>query len=430
MTLAADLREISCPGCGAGLPVLGGGRVTTHVCGYCGSALDVDEGYRVLKQFTGLHRPTSPFSIGMEGTLSGVLYRVIGTLGLEERGAGRWWSWVDHLLYSPTHGYSWLTVEEGHLIWTRRLRGADAQVWLSVATVESAESAPRVYCGGEYLTYYETSTARITFAEGEFTWRPMVGDQTVTVSALSDRAMVHFVESQNEREVDQSVYLPGPETLAAFGAKESLSPDGVHPLKPWHSGPNDDFVVKGGLAFAALCVVLGLGLMANGRSILPQQSVAAATLPREVPLEITAPHRLVSVAVRGDVTDGWAFVEMSLTDPDGDPVFVTGREVGHYTGYDSDGGWTENQRTTTLHFRPETFGTYTMEIDVPEAGRGEDAGGGTVPDIVVSAVEGGANALWLFGAALIFGGVALWKGSGPHLHRRARWRGTDWTDED
>ncbi|MGQ0564523.1 MAG: DUF4178 domain-containing protein [Gemmobacter sp.] len=430
MTLAAELRQISCPGCGAGLPVLGGGRVTTHVCGYCGSALDAIEGYRVLRQFTGLHRPASPFSIGMEGRLSGVLYRVIGTLGLEERGAGRWWSWVDHLLYSPTHGYSWLSVEDGHLIWTRRLRGADAQAWLSVATVESADSAPSVYCAGESLTYYETSTATITFAEGEFTWRPMVGDKSTTVSALSDRAMVHFSEGRNEREVDRSVYLPGPETLAAFGVKEPLTPGAVHPLQPWHPDPNDDFLVKGGVAFAVISVILALWMMSGGRQILPQNSFGAANMPRELPLEVTEPYRLVTVDVRGDVTDGWAFVEMAVNDPEGEPVFVTGREIGHYRGYDGDGSWTEDKRSTTLHFRPETAGTYTIEFDVPEAGEGENVSGGPVPNLYVSAREGGANALWLFAAALIFGGIALWKGIGPHLHRRARWRGTDWTDED
>jgi hypothetical protein len=430
MSLAADLREISCPGCGAGLSVLGGGRVTTHICGYCGSALDAVEGYRVLRQFTSLRRPASPFSIGMEGVLSGATYRVIGTLVWEETAQGGWWTWADHLLYSPTHGYAWLTVEDGHLVYTRRHRGATSPSWVTVAAVESAESPPLVYGEGECYKYYETSTARITFAEGEFTWRPMVGDQAVTISALSEDAMLQFSENANEREVERSIYLSGPATLAAFGATQPLFPGRVHPLQPWRGGPDDSFLIMAGLAFMAACVALGLGLMAAEHSILPQQIFSAADLPLQLPLEIATTDRLASVTVSGRVDNGWAFVEVSLSDPADTPVFAAGREIDHYSGYDADGSWTEGTLTTSLWFRPETPGTYTLEIDVPEAGRGEETGGGPVPAITVSATEGGTNALWMFGTALLFGAVALWKGSGPYLHRRARWRGTDWTDED
>lgn len=430
MSLAADLRAISCRTCGAGLPVLGGGRVIMHICGYCGSALDAVDGYRVLRQFTGIQRPNSPFSIGMEGVLFGVTMRVIGTLGWKETDQGRWWTWVDHLLFSPTHGYAWLTVEDGHLVYSRRVRGAAQQTWMSVPQVETAESPPRAVCDGEGYTYYETSTAEITFAGGEFTALTMVGDRTVTISALSDRAMLQFVESDTEREVERSVYLPGPETLAAFGAMQSLAAGRVHPLQPWHAGPNDDFLIKAALGFMLLCVVLGLGLMTAGRSILPRQSFSAAELPLELPLEIATPGRLAGVTVSGDVNNGWAFVEVSLIDPENAPVFVAGREIAHYSGVDADGSWTEGNRETSLSFLPQTTGTYTLEIDVPEAGLGENTAGGPVPVLTVSAYEGGANALWMFGAAVVFAALALWKGSGPFLHRRARWRGTDWTDED
>jgi len=430
MSLAAELRAISCPGCGAGLPVLGGGRVTLHVCGFCGSALDAVEGYRVLRQFSGLRRPVSPFSIGMEGLLFGVTFRVIGTLGWREDHKARSWTWVDHLLFSPTHGYAWLTVADGHLTYTRRIRAATSPEWLSVTEVERAESPPRVFSGTEGYTYYETTEARITFAEGEFTWRPMVGDRVVSVSALSDLAMLTFAQGQTEREIERSVYLPGPETLAAFGATERLHPSGVHPLQPWHTGPNDDFMLRAAIGFMVLCVVAGLGLMTVSSSLLPGQTYSAADLPVEVPLQITRPHRLASVTVSGDVDNGWAFLELSLSDPTDAPVFVAGREIDHYSGYDSDGSWTEGRRVTSLLFRPDTSGTYLLEIDVAEAGLGEAAGGGPVPTLTVSAQEGMANSLWMFGAALVFGAVALWKGSGPFLHRRARWKGTDWTDED
>lgn len=430
MTLAAELRSIDCPNCGAGLSVLGGGRVTLHVCGYCGSALDAIEGYRVLRQFADLKRPASPFAIGMAGTLFGASYQVIGTLGWQESHRGVRWTWVDHLIFSPTHGYAWLTVELGHLIYTRRHRAATRPNWISPAQVESAKTKPEVYSDGQSYSYYETSTARITFAEGEFTWRPMVGDQTVTVSALSDRAMLHFVQGPTEREIDRSIYLPGRETLAAFGIAQPLTPADVHPLQPFRAGPNDGFLGMTGFGFMVLCLSLGIALMSGEESILSRQRIPAADLPVELSLPITATNRLASVTVSGKFDNSWAFVELSVTDPTNTPVFVAGREISYYSGTDSDGYWSEDNSETTLTFRPAIPGTYSVEIDVTETGSGEHISVGPTPILSVSAVQGGANAIWLFGAAFLFGTVALWTASGPYRHRLARWRGTDWTDED
>ena len=92
MSLNPDLKSINCTACGAGLDVLGGGRVTTHVCAYCGTQLDALDNYRSLQKFDQLNRPDSPFAIGMRGTLWGVDYTVIGTLQHEERWGPRSWT--------------------------------------------------------------------------------------------------------------------------------------------------------------------------------------------------------------------------------------------------------------------------------------------------------------------------------------------------
>ncbi|NUB45295.1 DUF4178 domain-containing protein [Fertoebacter nigrum] len=429
MSVSADLRSISCTGCGAGLPVLGGGRVTTHICGYCGSELDALDNYRILRTFTELDRPATPLRIGAEGAVAGVAYRVIGVIGLSESHGGRSWVWVDHLIYSDTHGYAWLTLEDSHLIFTRRWRKPLRPEWISPAEVERAETPPRAMAEGKGFTYYETTTSVITFAEGEFTWRPAVGDRSQTVSVLSEDAMLHYTQSGSERAIERSVYLPQAETLAAFGIPRALPPAGIHPLQPYAAGPNDAFLRNAAIGFGGVCLALSLWMVTMGRPILPPQTFAADQLPTELVLEIDSPGRLAEIAVSGTVNNGWAFVELTLTDPDDQPVFIAGREIAHYSGYD-DGPWTEDDSRTRLLFRPAEAGTYTLEIDVPEAGLGEAAGGGPVPAVTVSASNGAGHPLWTLLAALAFGAVALWKAAGPFQHRRARWKGTDWTDED
>ena len=43
--------------------------------------------------------------------MGAVPFTVIGTIAWVEYYAQRSWHWVDHQVYSPTHGYGWLTVE-------------------------------------------------------------------------------------------------------------------------------------------------------------------------------------------------------------------------------------------------------------------------------------------------------------------------------
>ena len=95
MTLA-KLEPVSCPNCGSGLKVLGGGRVVVQVCGYCGTQLDTIENYRALRTFANLKRPDTPFSIGMTGQVLGVGWTIIGILGLREADGGV--SWMRHSL--------------------------------------------------------------------------------------------------------------------------------------------------------------------------------------------------------------------------------------------------------------------------------------------------------------------------------------------
>ena len=75
------LRAIQCPACGAGLDVLGGGRVAVMVCPYCTTELDAVQNFAALRKFDGLKRPNTPFRIGMEGEIAGVRHQIIGILG-------------------------------------------------------------------------------------------------------------------------------------------------------------------------------------------------------------------------------------------------------------------------------------------------------------------------------------------------------------
>lgn len=430
MTRATEVRAINCTACGAGLDVLGGGRVLVHICPYCGAELDASADYRVLSQYDGLERPDSPLRIGMRGPLRGVEFTVIGTLGMAETWRGRTWSWVEHQVFSPTHGYGWLTWEEGHLLWTRKYRGRVDPLWMSSERVETADARPYVESDGRTFRYYETSFPRITFAEGEFNWRPRIGDQSAVISMLADGEMLDFVETATEREVERTTYLPLAETLEAFGAEPREAPHHVHPVQPpWRLRDDVWMLVAGGLIGLA-CLVMG-GLMAadTGRPVVEERSFAVEDLPQEVEFELTDTEKLALIRIRADVSNSWAWLEAGLTGPDGAPVFEAGREIGYYSGRDGDGAWTEGSQTATLRFHPPQAGSYTLELAVPDAGTWERAGK-AVNFVTLSVREGARSGAWLMLVAvlLILPGAAAMLGR--TWSRAKRWKGSDWSEED
>jgi hypothetical protein len=429
MTLAAT-TAVSCPNCGVGLQVLGGGRVVMHVCSHCGTQLDTIANYRTLKTFANLRRPDTPFAIGMTGRVLDIPWTIIGILGQQERYGGKSWEWVDHQLYSPTHGYVWLTLEDGHLTLTRRYRGPLRPGWISTTWIETADSPPTLQAGGTAFKYYETSASEVTFAEGEFTWAVGVGDKTTTITLMSDTALLHLSESGDEREVERTIYLPQSETCMAFGVAP-LNPWRMHPLKPLQASPNAAFLQNLGTTGAAICLILSLVFAGmTGSTALPLQHIPQSALPKELPFTIKDTHGLTTLYLQADVNNSWAWVEATVSDPTGAPVFTAGREVNFYNGTDSEGYWTEGDPSTAISFHPETAGEYTLELEIPEGGLDEDTSGPRLSTLTVSVQNGGATPLWTLLAAFVFACIGGFHYARTYLHDRARWSGSDWSDED
>ena len=429
MTRKPDIKSINCTSCGAGLDVLGGGRVRVHVCGYCGSELNAQDNYAVLRQFTDIPRPDSPFRIGMQGEIDGVTFTVIGTLGMKESWGGQSWTWVDHQVFSPTHGYGYLTVENGHLTFTRRYRQGTKPAWISPSSVEIADKRPVIRSGNTRFQYFESGTSEITFVEGEFNWRPRVGALSNNVSMVSKDAMLNFSASAGEEEVNVTRYLPAAEVYASFGVEDPPAPQGMHALLPYLVGSHERFLKWAGTGFAVVAVIMAImlsALSAPGRDRV--ERFGANRLPVEIPFEIAYPGRTAKVQVAADVDNSWAYIGVGLFDPDDVPVFEAGRTVERYSGRDADGHWSEGSRSSTLRFIPKQAGTYTLEIDIEEADTWNRIGF-ALRTVTVRTQEGIVSGLWMLIVALGFALFALYHHLRPMLHQYKRMRLSDWSDD-
>ena len=399
------------------------------VCGYCGSELDAQDDFAVLRQFTDLERPNTPFSIGMTGEINAVSFTVIGTLGMVERWGGRVWTWVEHQLFSPTHGYAYLTVEDGKLSFTRRYRGYTRPAWITPASVEIAETRPTVRSSDETFSYFETSTAEISFVEGEFNWRPEIGAETTSVSMLGDTAMLDFSRSATEEEVLRTEYVPAAKIYASFGVDNPPKPSGFNVLKPFVTGRHQNFFMISSFVFAVIAFVMSVAFIGSSDRRSDQNwTFNVSELPQEIAFEITEKDRLARIQVGADVNNSWAYLGVYVTDPEDVPVFEAGRPVERYSGRDKDGSWSEGRRTSALRFIPRQTGTYRVEVDLLEAETWRRQGA-PVNNVTLSLQQGVTNGRWLQFIGLAFALFGAYHFVRPVIHQYRRMRHSDWSDD-
>ena len=422
--MTGETLKLNCTECGAGLDVLGGGRVRTHVCGYCGAELDAQDDYKVIQQFRDMKRPDTPFDLGMRGALWGVEFTVIGTMAWAEYHGGKSWHWVDHQIYSPTHGYAWLTVEDGHVTFTRKSREASIPGTLSENVIESAEHRPSVRFQGQTFRYYSSGRASPTFIEGEFNFKPDMDDSIRYVSLMGGDRMLDIVDSRKEREYEVSELPDQTALLESFGVERARRPRprGRHPLDALDRTPLQLFTRNLFLVAAVVACLVAIALSFKGEVIASSGKMGIGN-ELKLPFEVTNGTGLVDVTIWANASNSWAWFEAELTDADDEPVAAFERGVEYYSGSD----WSEGSREvhTRLKLPP---GKYTLYVANTE--KEVDWRAGRLASTMSAHVrQGVANAWWMWAVMAGFAVLAFIFLGERMLRHASRWSGSDWSDD-
>ena len=210
-----SLFSIKCTNCAAPLKILGGGRVTTVTCKYCGSVLDMTDHYKVVSQFHHKYRPPVPFTLGMQGKIKGVEWTIIGWVAYKtvdfpiER-------WSEFFLYSPLYGYGWLIYEEGNLSFSKRVRDFPLREWQ-----EKGKPKTVFYRKGHYLAAEEPYVVEIDFVQGELSWIAKADDKIRFWDYNGvNRKSLSIEESKQEVEVYLNEKLDAAQVYQSFGVKK------------------------------------------------------------------------------------------------------------------------------------------------------------------------------------------------------------------
>ncbi|WP_020394088.1 DUF4178 domain-containing protein [Thiolinea disciformis] len=376
MSEKPKLRSIRCTACGAPLQLHGGGhKILTLNCQYCGTIMDVQQEYAVLAQFKNQQKPTCPLEIGMQGRLKEVDFTIIGMVG---RFAETYW--VDLLLFSPTHGYAWLTYDHGHFTFARRTRAY-------LPHQLQAKSIKDLVQGKDQQVFriYEYYEATITYVAGELTWKAKVGDKNRIAEAIAPPLFLSAEFSAEESEVYVGEYLEPELVYKSFKLTDQTidQPSDIHPAQPFHA-PWLQALSKVSTPFAllALMVVLVIWLLFSGREVY-HGSFDLAELkntPQTTTFTINNANRLVALNLDTTLRNAWMFFEVTLLKGNTE-IYSIGKEVSYYEGYEDGESWSEGSREARALFKVPEAGQYTLIIEAPEGGVNESS---TRPTGVVS----------------------------------------------
>jgi hypothetical protein len=341
------------------------------VCSQCLTIVDPSTPeLKIIQQYQTRIREEPLIPLGSRGKLHGTLYQVIGFQVRVIVVEGVEYSWQEYLLFNPYKGFRYLTHYQGHwndVITIRGLPEFAAKVGKKAA----------VYLGTTYF-HFQTSVARTSFVLGEFPWQVRVGETAEVNDYVSPPQMLSSEVSEGEVNWSLGTYLPGEQVWKIFNLPGSPPPaQGVFANQPSPYTGRVKASWKTFLLLAAvwLALVAIFGLSAANKEVFRQTFTYFPDRPGEQSFvtdyfQLGGGTRNVEVELRTDLYNRWAYFNLALINDATGQGFDFGREVSFYTGYDSDGSWSEGSQTDSVVVPRVPEGRYYLRIE-PETDAAE-----------------------------------------------------------
>lgn len=359
-------EDLKCPQCGGPLEVKAPDQTQRVACPYCGSLLDATRDLAVLEA---LSRPEMQPAIplGSKGRLGGVSWTVIGAMERSVTVEGVRYPWREYLLYEPRQGFRWLVEARGHWSFVEPLAAGD---------VGDRHGQPEY--GEEKFSHFQSGTATVDHVLGEFYWAVARGDRTETDDYIVPPRMLSKEVAESEITWSLGTYTEPDAVWKAFQL-EGSPPErhGVGPHQPW-MGTNPKQVFGRALLAVAALIVLYIAFSIAGSKTIHRESVAipATATPGAPeaavfagPIFVPATSNL-QVKVHAPVSNSWLYLEGALINEETGAIDEFDLEVSYYSGYDSDGSWSEGSTTEARYIPTVPPGRYTLRLEPQwESGR-------------------------------------------------------------
>lgn len=356
------VRTLECPSCG-GTVQLKYERTLNAVCIQCLSILDASTpSLEILQKFEGAQRYQPKIPLGSRGKLAAGEYEAIGFQMRQIQVEGVTYEWAEYLLYNPYKGYRYLTEYNGHWNDIRTLR-ALPRVGRSGAKVAAT------YQGKTYK-HFQTARAETAFVMGEFPWQIRVGETVEVRDFIAPPDVLSSEESPAEVVWSIGQYVSGAEIWKAFSLKgPPPGPTGIYANQPspFTGRPASAWRMFLMLSLALVAALFLVGLAAPNKKVFHQ--AYSFTNSAGEPSFVTPIFPLkgreanVEISVRTDVTNDWAYIGLALINDDTGIAYDSGKEISYYYGRDSDGSWSEGQKSGSVTIPPVPPGNYYLRVE-------------------------------------------------------------------
>ncbi|MEQ1688638.1 MAG: DUF4178 domain-containing protein [Sphingopyxis sp.] len=432
-------RAVTCPNCGGTVEIRAAGYSVSVACQYCGSMLDVANPDVALIERHNQAVADLAIPLGSRGHVKGHEYQMVGAVRRSIDGEG----WDEYLLFNPYVGYRWLVNDED---------GWSFGTMLTSLPQMSGGSA--TYAGVRFSHDGESWDAVVDRVVGEFYWRVQVGDHAILANYEASGATLSCETVADE--VSWTVSEPiGRGEMRGFGKSEAgagtagaatdtgqsafaggASGDATAAVGDAPDGPLARawrYTKIGGAALGAMIVVMLLfafgGNSAQGFSYRLTMDGPETTV-NFGPLEFSGTSQRVSIITASPGLDNaWIDTDITLVNRATQEVISTYGVVERYSGYDSDGSWSEGSDSGSTKVASVPAGTYDLVIDASAHSWPSPSYGGRVIDVTTDVSSGGvffSNLVLALILLLIPPIFLLWRG----LRGRGTASGSDDSDSD
>ncbi|SNS25972.1 protein of unknown function [Sphingomonas laterariae] len=352
---APATQALACPSCGGTIELKAAGYTVTVVCQYCGSVLDVaNPDVRIIKEY---HEAAAQLTIplGTRGEIRGIEWEAIGYLQKSEDG----FTWEEYLLFNPYHGYRWL-ITDG--------RGWSFGTMLT-RLPQSGRFGTELAVDGQSYRHFVDGRAHVDYVLGEFYWRVRAGDTVRTADYVRPGWMLSWEGSGAEDSWTVSELLKPGDVKRSFGAGLSGGQMAGTPM-PHQPSPYTGILrpamLFAGIAVAALFILTMLfggssRLFSERVTIEPDRTGRSITLG---PIQLDRSWQAVTIEAQAPALDNaWVDLDYSLVDRKTQQSYDAYGLAERYSGYDSDGSWSEGSRTAATKMAMLPAGTYDLLVD-------------------------------------------------------------------
>jgi uncharacterized protein DUF4178 len=364
-------KALNCPNCGAAITLRSFQQAVTVVCDSCHSILDAkDPNLKILQQFkrtTDDDKPLIP--LGTRGKLRGTDYEVIGFQRRSIKVEGISYYWHEYLLYNPYKGFRYLSEYQGH--WN------DITICKDLPIVENTLPAQANYLGSLYK-HFQTSDANTNYVLGEFPWQVRVGEHAIVTDYVNPPHVLSSEKTAGEVSWSLGEYTLGSDIWNAFQLPgEAPAAIGVYENQPSPVSTNVKAVWAAFGIFLALLIVLMVFFDVTARKelvlhssyeVISGESKAEASFVTDI-FELKGRTSNVEVTTSASVRNNWIYLNYALINQDTGQAWDFGREVSFYSGYDSDGSWSEGSDHDTVVVPSVPPGHYYLRIEPETAPR-------------------------------------------------------------